>query len=67
MGTEDNILTKNNQLLRETTEDLLQKYAFKYIIISTTTVVSLKSASLISAGESVEVMQNPRALVHAET
>ncbi len=76
-GTEDNILTKNNQPLHEAAEDLLYRDEFKHLlqkhapeprITSTTTVGSLKNASLIVAGESVErVVEKPRALLHVET
>ncbi len=76
-GSEENILTKNNQPLHEAGEDLLfrdelkhllQKHAPEPRITSTTTVGSLKNASLIAACESVErVIEKPWALLHAET
>ncbi len=76
-GTEDNLLTKYNQPLHEAAEDLLYRDELKHLlqrhapvprITSTTTVGSLKNASLIAAGESVErIVEKRRALVHAET
>ncbi len=74
-GTDDNILTNNNQPLHEIAEDLLYRHELKDLlqkhvsesrITNTTPVGSLQNAPLIAARESIaRVMEKPRVLVHA--